>query len=208
MSNINYDHVEDFLHGIDNSYDFIDEIIYAKQNNLPIMRKETANFIKTFLKITNPKNILEIGTCIGYSTMIFKKYSSAKITTIELSKENFEIAKDNFRKYGYEINLINDDAKKALDYINQGFDFVFIDAEKSHLKNYFDKVTKILNKNGVIVCDNVLYKGMISNDDLIERRDITIVKRIREFLVYINDLKEYRTSIIPIGDGISISIKE
>ena len=139
---------------------------------------------------------------------MFEKYSQAKITTIELSEEMANIARDNFEKYNANINLINDDAKKALTNLNQGFDFVFIDANKSNYKFYFDYVDKnLLNDGGVIICDNILFRGEVCNDDLIEKRKITIVKRLRKFLAYITSRNDYITSIIPIGDGISISCK-
>lgn len=208
MYEINKDYISIFLNGIDSSTDFAEIFSYAKENNVPIIRKETSSFLKVLMKILKPKNILEIGTAIGYSALIMKKYSDAEITTIELSKKNYEIAKSNFKKYSYDINIINEDAKKALNTINQGFDFVFTDAEKTHYKYYFDKVKILLNHGGVILCDNVLFKGMIANDDLISRREITIVNRMRKFLAYISDLKEYKTSIVPLGDGISISVKE
>lgn len=119
----------------------------------------------------------------------------------------YEIAKSNFKKYGKDINIINMDAKKALNNINQGFDFVFIDANKSQYKYYFDKSISLLNKNGIIVCDNILFRGEIANDNIVDKRDITIVKNLRKFLSYITDLDEYITSIIPIGDGISLSTR-
>ena len=98
--------------------------------------------------------------------------------------------------------------KKALTNLNQGFDFVFIDANKSNYKFYFDYVDKnLLNDGGVIICDNILFRGEVCNDDLIEKRKITIVKRLRKFLAYITSRNDYITSIIPIGDGISISCK-
>ncbi len=99
------------------------------------------------------------------------------------------------------------DAKKALNNINQGFDFVFIDANKSQYEYYFNKALSLLNKNGIIVCDNILFRGQITNDNIVNKRDITIVKNLRKFLSHITNLDDYVTSIIPIGDGISISTR-
>ena len=137
----------------------------------------------------------------------FSKYSNANITTIEKSKEISEIAKANFSKYNQKINLINMDAKKALNNFNQGFDFVFIDANKSQYEYYFNESLKLLNENGLIVCDNILFRGEITNDDLINRRHITMVKNLRKFLSHITNLDDYVTSIIPIGDGISLTTR-
>ena len=205
--NINYNHIVDYLNNIYIDEDFIELRNYGIENNIPIMKLETKEFLKTLISISKPKNILEIGTAIGYSSLLFSKYSNANITTIEKSKEISEIAKANFSKYDKKINLINMDAKKALNNFNQGFDFVFIDANKSQYEYYFNESLKLLNENGLIVCDNILFRGEITNDDLINRRHITMVKNLRKFLSYITNLDDYVTSIIPIGDGISLTTR-
>lgn len=205
--NINYNHIVDYLNNIYIDEDFIELRNYGIENNIPIMKLETKEFLKTLVLISKPKNILEIGTAIGYSSLLFSKYSNANITTIEKSKDISEIAKANFSKYNKKINLINMDAKKALNNFNQGFDFVFIDANKSQYEYYFNESLKLLNENGLIVCDNILFRGEITNDDLINRRHITMVKNLRKFLSHITNLDEYVTSIIPIGDGISLTTR-
>ncbi|MDU5085521.1 MAG: O-methyltransferase [Anaerococcus vaginalis] len=205
--NINYNHIVDYLNNIYIDEDFIELRNYGMENNIPIMKLETKEFLKSLVLISKPKNILEIGTAIGYSSLLFSKYSNANITTIEKSKEISEIAKANFSKYNKKINLINMDAKKALNNFNQGFDFVFIDANKSQYEYYFNESLKLLNENGLIVCDNILFRGEITNDDLINRRHITMVKNLRKFLSHITNLDAYVTSIIPIGDGISLTTR-
>ncbi|MBS6920368.1 MULTISPECIES: O-methyltransferase [Anaerococcus] len=205
--NINYNHIVDYLNNIYIDEDFIELRNYGIENNIPIMKLETKEFLKSLVLISKPKNILEIGTAIGYSSLLFSKYSNANITTIEKSKEISEIAKANFSKYNKKINLINMDAKKALNNFNQGFDFVFIDANKSQYEYYFNESLKLLNENGLIVCDNILFRGEITNDDLINRRHITMVKNLRKFLSHITNLDDYVTSIIPIGDGISLTTR-
>ncbi|MBS4888505.1 MAG: O-methyltransferase [Anaerococcus vaginalis] len=205
--NINYNHIVDYLNNIYIDEDFIELRNYGIENNVPIMKLETKEFLKSLVLISKPKNILEIGTAIGYSSLLFSKYSNANITTIEKSKEISEIAKANFSKYNKKINLINMDAKKALNNFNQGFDFVFIDANKSQYEYYFNESLKLLNENGLIVCDNILFRGEITNDDLINRRHITMVKNLRKFLSHITNLDDYVTSIIPIGDGISLTTR-
>ena len=209
MSHINNEYVSSFINFLSEDMDYLELREYAEANNVPIMKTETKEFLKTLVSILKPKSILEIGTAIGYSSLVFSKYSDAYITTIELSSEMANIAKDNFKRYGKNINLINDDAEKALTTLNQGFDFVFIDANKSNYKFYFDYVGKyLLNEGGIIVADNILFRGEVCNDDLIEKRKITIVKRLRNFLAYITKREDYKTSIVPIGDGLSISYKE
>lgn len=209
MNRINNEYISSFIEDIIIDYDFLELRKFAEKENVPIMKLESKEFLKSLLAIKRPKSILEIGTAIGYSSLVFDKYSDAKITTIELSEDMANIAQENFNKYNVDINLINDNAEKALTKLNQGFDFVFIDANKSNYKFYFDYVDKnLLNNGGVIIADNILFRGEVCNDDLVEKRKITIVKRLRNFLAYITSRDDYKTSIIPIGDGISISIKE
>lgn len=208
MKYINYKHTSDYLENIVEDRDFLNLRSYAIENNVPIMNIESKEFIKTILAIYNPKSILELGTAIGYSSLVFYKYTKAEITTIELDKDTSKIAINNFKKYGAPINLINDDAMKALNDLNQGFDFVFIDANKAHYEDYFKICANLLNDGGVIIADNVLFKGMVLNDDLVDKRMITIVKRLRNYLAYVCDRKDFKTSIIPLGDGLTISVKE
>lgn len=205
--NINYNYISEYLNNLYIDEDFLIERNFALKNNIPIMKLETKEFIKTLLAIKKPKSILEIGTAIGYSSLIFSKYSRAKIITIEKSEKMANIALKNFSKYRVDINLIRMDAKEALNDINQGFDFVFIDANKSQYYSYFKKTINLIQDDGVIVCDNILFRGEVSNDNLVDRRSVTIVKNLRKFLSYITNLNEYETSIIPVGDGISVSTR-
>ena len=208
MKHINYKHTSDYLKSIIEDRDFLELREYANENNVPIMNVESKEFIKAILALKQPKSILELGTAIGYSSLVFYKYSKADITSIELDKKTAQVARKNFDRYDVNINLINDDAMKALNEINQGFDFIFIDANKAHYEDYFKKCANLLNNGGIIIADNVLFKGMVTNDDLVDKRMITIVKRLRNYLSYIIDRKDFKSSIIPIGDGLTISIKE
>ena len=207
MGNINYKHTSLFIEDLLNDTDFVDLRKYAIENDVPIMNSQTKELIISILEIAKPKKILEIGTAIGYSSLCFKKYTGADITTIELDKETADIARENFKKYNVDINLINDDAMKALRDINQGFDFIFIDANKSRYLDYFKITSKLLNKGGIIIADNVLFRGEVSNDDIMEKRKNTLVKRLRNFLAYITDLVDFTTSVVPIGDGLTLSVR-
>ncbi len=208
MKYINYPHTNLYLQNLIEDRDFLELREYALKENVPIMNVETKEFIKTILISKRPKSILEIGAAIGYSALVFDKYTDAEITTIELDEETANIARDNFSKYNAKINLINKDAQKALNDLNQGFDFVFIDANKSRYMDYFIETSKLLNDGGIIIADNVLFKGMVVNDDYVDKRMITIVKRLRNYLAYVMDRKDFQTTIIPIGDGLTLSIKE
>lgn len=207
MGNINYEHTSIFIEDLLNDTDFIDIRKYAIENNVPIMNSQTKEFIISVLEIAKPRRILELGTAIGYSSLCFKKYTDADITTIELDKNTAEIAKRNFEKYNVNVNLINDNAMKALRTIDQGFDFVFIDANKSRYLDYFKITSKLLNEDGIIIADNVLFRGEVCNDNIMEKRKNTLVKRLRNFLAYITDLEDFKTSIIPIGDGLTLSVR-
>ncbi|MBS6105697.1 O-methyltransferase [Anaerococcus sp.] len=208
MKYINYPYTNLYLQNLIEDRDFLELREYALKENVPIMNVETKEFIKTILISKRPKSILEIGSAIGYSALVFDKYTDAEITTIELDEETANIARDNFSKYNAKINLINKDAQKALSDLNQGFDFVFIDANKSRYMDYFIETSKLLNDGGIIIADNVLFKGMVGNDDYVDKRMITIVKRLRNYLAYVMDRKDFQTTIIPIGDGLTLSIKE
>ena len=208
MKYINYPHTNLYLEKLIEDRDFLELRQYAHDKNVPIMNTETKEFIKTILISQKPESILEIGSAIGYSALVFDKYTNADITTIELDKQTADIAQNNFNKYNAEIKLINDDAQKALNNISQGFDFVFIDANKASYIDYFEKTSKLLNPGGIIIADNVLFKGMVLNDDYVDRRMITIVKRLRNYLAYVMDRSDFKTTIIPIGDGLTLSIKE
>lgn len=207
MGNINYKHSSQFIEDLLEDVDFLELRKYAEENRVPIMNSQTKELLVSLIKIAKPKKILEIGTAIGYSSLIFSKYSDAHITTIELDEDTAKIANDNFKKYKTNINLINDDAMKALRNIDQGFDFVFIDANKSRYLDYFKITSKLLNEGGIIVADNVLFRGEVCNDDLIEKRKITLVKNLRKFLAYITHNEDFISSIIPIGDGLTISVR-
>lgn len=207
MGNISYNHSSQFIEDLLEDVDFIELRKYAEENRVPIMNSQTKELLVSLIKIAKPKKILEIGTAIGYSSLIFSKYSDAQITTIELDENTAKIANDNFRKYKTNIKLINDDAMKALRNIDQGFDFVFIDANKSRYLDYFKITSKLLNEGGIIVADNVLFRGEVCNDDLIEKRKITLVKNLRKFLAYITHNEDFISSIVPIGDGLTISVR-
>ncbi|MCW6678056.1 O-methyltransferase [Anaerococcus sp. NML200574] len=207
MGNINYKYSSQFIEDLLEDVDFIELRKYAKENRVPIMNSQTKELLVSLIKIAKPKKILEIGTAIGYSSLIFSKYSDAQITTIEIDEETAKIANNNFKKYKTSINLINNDAMKALRSIDQGFDFVFIDANKSRYLDYFKITSKLLNEGGIIVADNVLFRGEVCNDDLIEKRKITLVKNLRKFLAYITNNEDFISSIIPIGDGLTISVR-
>ena len=186
---------------------------YAEENIVPIVQPEIANLLKLVVMMVGGKRILEIGTAIGYSALIFEEaiLGKGKITSIEINEEKADMARKNISKYkkkdSVDIEVLTGDALDILPDINEKYDVVFIDAGKSHYIKYFDLTNKLIEKNGVIISDNVLYKGMISSDHLVVKRKRTIVRNMREYIDYIISKDNFFTTILPLGDGIAISKK-
>ncbi len=181
----------------------------GEEKGIPIILKETETFLKSLLDISQPKNILEIGAAIGYSSSFFAelKYTE-KIITIEKDELMVSTAFSNLEKLGYlsKVDIIQGDGADC-EKINEEFDFVFIDAAKSHYKRFFDAALKVSKKGTIIVCDNVLQKGTTASDQYdTYHRFKTSIRKMREFLDYIHNLDCCDTSIEAIGDGITISI--
>lgn len=185
--------------------------IFAYYNHVPIITKDTRRFLEVFLRILKPSKILEVGTAIGYSAITFANIlSDAKITTIEIDEEMFDLAYKNIKNAGYRdrINIIYDDARNILPYLETAYDFVFMDAAKGQYTEYFESAKKLVKKGGVLLSDNVLFKGMVANDELVPRNKRAIVNDLNEFNKALSDDKDFITSFIPIGDGIALSLKK
>lgn len=211
--NINYNHIVEYLvKTLPDSCGFLRELeLYAKENNVPIIQKEVRCFLGMLMKYKAPANVLELGTAIGYSSLFFSDYIALNghITTFEREEEYYRIAADNIKKAGKEdkISIIFGDAAENVKNVSGSFDFIFMDANKSMYRYYFDTLFPHIKPGGIVVCDNILYKGMVSNDDLAPRKQNTIITGLRDFLDYISHNPKVETSIIPIGDGVSVSVK-
>ena len=207
-----FDYVTDY---INNTLGQSDELLaelekYADENHVPIVTKDTAWLLRSLMAMQKPKKILEIGTAIGYSAILFAKHSDASIVTLEKDDDTANIAKENIKKTGLSdrIEVIVGDAMESIKEIDDTFDFVFLDANKSHYKDYLPDILRCLADGGVIVSDNILYKGMVANDELVTKRQKTIVKNLREYLNILTNHSELVTSIIPIGDGVALSVRK
>lgn len=213
MTEINGDYITEYIRGVlpENTYYLRELEVYAEKNHIPIIEKEVAQLLKVLLKITRPSKILEIGTAIGYSALIMAEATKdAQITTIERSKNMIKEAKFNIdnSQYKERIKILEGDAQDILPNLNDKYDFIFLDAAKGQYLDFFSHCTRLLEPKGLIVSDNVLFKGMVASDNLVVRRKKTIVRRLREYLKYINEIKGYTSSIIPIGDGVALSYRE
>lgn len=215
MSNINSQSVENYIRKLSiEDRETEDMRTYADIHNVPIIEPEVKDFLKVILKMKKPKTILEIGTAIGYSSIIMSLFTpkDTNIYTIERNEKMCEIAKKNIlsKNMGNKITLIEGDAlevlEKNLETIGN-IDLLFIDGAKSKYEDIFNIVSKKLLKDSVIIADNVLFKGMITDDSLVVRRKKTIVRKMRTYLEYVMESEELITSIVPIGDGVAISYK-
>ena len=185
----------------------------ARQESVPIIRKETKELLKTLLRIKQPKRILEVGTAVGYSALYMKEHVSpdTELITIENYPPRIEEASANFEKWDQhkKITLIPGDAALVLKELTEPFDFIFMDAAKGQYIHFLPDIIRLLNQGGILLSDNVLQDGdIIESRYAIKRRNHTIHSRMREYLYVLKNSKEFTTSIIPIGDGVALSVKE
>ena len=187
--------------------------IEARKNYIPILQDVSLEFIMMILSIKRPNKILELGTAVGYSAINFSKYLSgqnAKIKTIEIKEEMYNQAISNITLVGLEekIEVIHADATEYLPTIDENiekYDVIFIDAAKGQYPKFLDNALRLINKNGIIIADNVLFKGRVMSD-YNEHRNRTAVNRLRNYISVILEDKRLDSRIFDIGDGIAVSV--
>lgn len=184
----------------------------ALDTYVPIIRKEMQSFLKLLLAMQKPMRILEVGTAVGFSAILMAEYGpkDCKIITIENYDKRIPIAKENFKRAGKteQITLLEGDATEILPTIEEPFDLIFMDAAKGQYINFMPDVLRLLKKDGVLVSDNVLQDGdIIESHYIVERRNRTIYKRMREYLYELTHSDELVTSVLPVGDGITVSVR-
>lgn len=190
----------------------MEEIIkQAKLRNLPIVRPKTLEMLLNCIKENNPKEILEVGTCIGYSAVNMLLNSDANLTSIELYEPNIVMAKQNLNRLGLidRADLRLGDAKVILKDLvteNKKFDLIFLDGPKGQYLNYLPGLTALLNKGGIIFADDVLFRGLVLGKEWVEHSYRTIVVNLRK---YLQEVKKppYSSEIFDIEDGVCISKK-
>lgn len=185
----------------------------ALDTYVPIVRKEMQSFLKVLLAMKRPMRILEVGTAVGFSTLLFCEYApeGAHVTTIEKYEKRIPIAKENFRRARREgqITFLEGDAAEILAGLTETYDFIFMDAAKGQYIHFLPDVMRLLEVGGVLVSDNVLQDGdIIESHYAVERRNRTIYKRMREYLYELKHEKRLTTSIVPIGDGATVSVRK
>lgn len=181
---------------------------YADENHVPIIQPEVAQLMQTLVHIHKPKRVLEIGTAIGYSASIMAAaMTEGEIVSIEIREDMRNLALENVSSFdtAVKFDFRLGDALEVLPLIDGKFDLIFIDASKGHYLEFLELCLEKLAPKGLIISDNILYKGMIADQQLVERRKKTIVKRMRNYLSTLTAHELLQTSIIPIGDGVALS---
>lgn len=179
----------------------------ALENHIPIIMDDTLEVIKNILKENKPKRILEIGTAVGYSASCFAKYTeSATIDTIEIDEERAKEAVINIEKIGVSerINIFVGNAVEILPTLTKGYDIVFIDAAKSKYSIFLEEGIRLINDGGIILADNVLYKGYVMSD-YNKHKQRTAVRHLREYIKEVTENPNLDTEILEVGDGLAIS---
>lgn len=180
---------------------------YAKEERVPIMMKDGIEYLCNYIKEHKVKRILEIGSAIGYSAIKMALVSDDIIvTTIEKDEKRYNIAVDNIRNFKLEdrINIILGDALETE--IDGEYDLIFIDASKGNNINFFNKYSKNLKYDGIIITDNLLFHGLVRDEGLIQTKNQRgIVKKIKLFIEFLDNHSEFETEYLDVGDGIAIS---
>ncbi|MEE1114808.1 MAG: O-methyltransferase [Eubacterium sp.] len=202
-----------YINSLDHGHTpFLEELARtAAEEDVPIIRRDMQSFLKTFLAMKQPERILEVGAAVGFSAILMAEYGPADchITTIENYEKRIPVARENFRRSGYEskITLLPGDAAEILKSLPDPFDFIFMDAAKGQYINFLPEIIRLMRPGSVLISDNVLQDGdIVESHYIVERRNRTIYKRMREYLRALKDDERLETSILPVGDGISLSV--
>lgn len=192
---------------------FLDEIEkVANDTEIPIIRKSMQSLLKFLLAYAKPKNILEVGTAIGFSALLMSEYApeGCRITTIEKYEKRIPVAKENFRRAGKEevITLLEGDATELLRELTGTYDLIFMDAAKGQYIHFLPDILRLLSKGGLLISDNVLQDGdVVESRFAVTRRNRTIHARMREYLYELKHHPQLETCILPVGDGVTLSVK-
>jgi len=211
--NINYPYITEYIqNSMPKKGGLLAELEqYAKEHHTPISQPETLRFIEVMCHVVKPKNILEIGTAIGYSAIALAEISEdIQITTIEKSEEMADIARENIKRANLQnrINVIHGDANKILPtFDSEMFDLIFMDAAKGQYIQFLPHCINTLKSGGTLISDNILFEGMVATDELWKKRKCTIIRNLREYIKEIMNNSQLETSILPLGDGVAVSYK-
>lgn len=182
---------------------------YADLNFIPVLLPETAAFLKQIVRLKNPLKALEIGTAVGYSSQVILRNSGAHLFTVEIDEKRAKKAAEYFESAGFtqRVTQFIGDAGEIVPLIEGEFDFVIMDGPKTRYIEYLPYLKKLLIKGGVMFCDNVFFNGMVSGENEREHKKSTIIDKLDMFLHALTSDDGFETSILPVGDGVSLSIK-
>ncbi len=186
---------------------------YSKETNVPIIRPQMQSLLKFLLAWGRPMKILEVGTAIGFSALLMSEYApkGCHITTIEKYEKRIPIARENFKKANkeQEITLLEGDAVEILAGLEGTYDFIFMDAAKGQYINFMPDILRLLAPGGLLVSDNILQDGdIVESKYVVTRRNRTIHNRMREYLYALTHHEELETVILPVADGVTLSVKK
>ncbi|MGE5613656.1 MAG: O-methyltransferase [Bacillota bacterium] len=183
----------------------------ARKRHVPIITRETACLLVVLGRLAKPLRILEIGTAIGYSTILLSRILApgGRIDTIERDEGMLLEARENIRRAGLEsvVGIIAGDAADVLKCLDKQYDMVFLDAAKGQYPELLPDCLRLLKKGGLLVADNVLFKGMVAGNETAARKKRTIVNRMRVFLDALRNTPELETCILPVSDGVALAYK-
>ncbi len=182
---------------------------YADANFIPVLLPESAALLKQIVTLIKPQKALEIGTAIGYSSQLILRNGCQRLYTIEIKEELLDKAKEYFARAGLSKQVICylGDASEIIPLMEGEFDFIFMDGPKTRYIEYLPHIKRMLKKNGVLLCDNVLFNGMVAGTEDFQHKKATIINGLDKFITAICTDEELMTSVLPVGDGMSISIR-
>ncbi len=212
---INNERLVSFINSLDKGNDEVLTAIEkeALEGNVPIIRKETQSLIRTLVELSKPRTILEAGTAVGFSAILMAKSGrpDSHITTIESYKPRIPLAKANFKRAGIEdrVTFLEGDAVEIMGELEGPFDMIFIDSAKGQYISMLPDAIRLLSPGGVLISDNVLQDGeVLESRYAVTRRNRTIHSRMRDYLYEITHHEDLETAILPVGDGITVSVKK
>ena len=215
MGTIVNERIVDYINSLDKGNSPVCNAIEkeALADGVPIIRKEMGNLLKVLLLLKRPQKILEVGTAVGYSSILMSENmpENCRITTIENYEKRIPVAKNNFKRAGKEevITLLEGDAMDILKELDGMYDFIFMDAAKGQYINCLPELLRLMPAGGLLISDNVLQEGDIVESRYgVTRRNRTIHTRMREYIYTLTHAEQLETSIVPIGDGITLSVKK
>ena len=215
MGTIVNERIVDYINSLDKGNSPVCNAIEkeALADGVPIIRKEMGNLLKVLLLLKQPQKILEVGTAVGYSSILMSENmpQNCRITTIENYEKRIPVAKNNFKRAGKEevITLLEGDAMDIFNELDGTYDFIFMDAAKGQYINFLPELLRLMPAGGLLISDNVLQEGDIVESRYgVTRRNRTIHTRMREYIYTLTHAEQLETSIVPIGDGITLSVKK